>query len=42
MKKKDSAKKLHLNLQSIRNLTAGDLKKVAGGGPWTGSRCWCQ
>jgi len=42
MKNKDTPKKLQLNVQSIRNLSAGDLTKVVGGGPITYSRCWCD
>jgi hypothetical protein len=42
MKKTDTPKKLQLNVQSIRNLTPGDLTKVVGGGPMTYSRCWCN
>jgi hypothetical protein len=40
--KVDPKKPLVLDTQTIRQLTDLDLVKAAGGGPWTGSRCWCN
>jgi hypothetical protein len=33
--------KLAFTTETIRQLAEHDLARVAGAGPFTGSRCWC-